>query len=81
VPTALNDATGDADFKNATDAAAGVCCDSQLLADCNPVVVATTTGETTGEKTGETTGETKVKTETKGEKETTKPVKKPIGES
>jgi len=80
VPTALNDATGDADFKNATDAAAGVCCDSQLLADCNPVVVVTT-GETTGEKTGETAGETVVKKETKGEtkKETKKETK--AGES
>jgi len=80
VPTALNDATGDADFKNATDAAAGVCCDSQLLADCNPVVVVTTTGETTGEKTGETTGETVVKKEPAGETKK-KTAAKPAGES
>jgi len=82
VPTALNDATGDADFKNATDAAAGVCCDSQLLADCNAVATAAT-GETAGEtKKGETAGETK-KEEKKGEtkKETKKDDKKAAGES
>jgi len=81
VPTALNDATGDADFKNATDAAAGVCCDSQLLADCNPVpAAAAVTGETAGEtKKGETAGETKKETKGETKKETKK--KAAAGES
>jgi len=83
VPTEFNDATGDLDFQNATDAAAGVCCDSQLKANCNEVVAATT-GETAGEtKTGETAGETKKGETKKGEtkKKEEKKEDKKAGES
>jgi len=83
VPADLNDADGNADFKNATGAAVGVCCDSLLKGDnCNavPVVAGETAGET---KTGETAGETKKGETKKGEtkKKEEKKEDKKAGES